>query len=213
MQIETFSLGPFQTNCYVLRHAGSTWIIDPGQDPEPLLAYLEAEQITPGRVLLTHAHADHIAGLPALTERFPELPIAIHAAEASYPGDPAENLSLGFGIPLVAPEPTELLEGGQTLDFAGLTIELRHTPGHSPGGLTFHLPGEQLAIVGDTLFAGSIGRTDFPHSDHEALMRSIQQQLLTLPDDTTLLPGHGPGTTVGRESQTNPFLQHLPANG
>ncbi|MEM6392486.1 MAG: MBL fold metallo-hydrolase [Planctomycetota bacterium] len=214
MQIKTFSLGPFQTNCYVLTYGGCTWVIDPGQDPEPLLGYLEAEAITPERVLLTHGHADHIAGLPALRERFPELPIAIHADEASYPSDPAENLSLGFGIPLVAPDPTERLEDGQVLDLSGIAVELRHTPGHSPGGLTFYIPTEGLAIVGDTLFAGSIGRTDFPHSEHEALMRSIEERLLTLPNDTTILPGHGPGSTIGRERVGNPFvLQMMTGDG
>ncbi|MEM6552835.1 MAG: MBL fold metallo-hydrolase [Planctomycetota bacterium] len=213
MQIKTLSLGPFQTNCYVLTHDSTTWVIDPGQDPEPLLAYLDADALTPERVLLTHGHADHIAGLAALVERFPGLPIAIHSAEATYPGDPAENLSLGFGMPLVAPDPTELLEDGQTLDLAGLAVELLHTPGHSPGGVSFYFPSQGLAIVGDTLFAESIGRTDFPHSDHEALMRSIRERLLALPGDTTILPGHGPGSTIGQERATNPFVLEMMAGG
>lgn len=213
MQHHAFSLGPFQTNCYVLRHGGVTWLIDPGQDPEPLLGYLDAEAIEPDRVLLTHAHADHIAGLPALTARFPGLPIGVHSAEQTFLGDPAQNLSLGFGEPLVAPEPTELLADGQRLDLAGVAVEVLHTPGHSPGGLTFYFPSEGLAVVGDTLFAGSIGRTDFPHSDHEALLRSIRERLLTLPGDTTILPGHGPGSTIGRERATNPFVLQMMTEG
>ncbi|MEX0886288.1 MAG: MBL fold metallo-hydrolase [Phycisphaeraceae bacterium] len=210
LHIETFTLGDWMTNCYVL-HAdadgGPCWIIDLGFDPEPVLDYIDHHDLTPHEVILTHGHVDHVAGLPTLRRRYLELPILIHEAERDFPGDPLLNLSIVLDPPVIAPDPDGMLVHGQHIDIAGLTFEVRHTPGHSPGGITLYQPDQGVAIVGDALFAGSIGRTDFPTSDPDQLIRSIREQLLTLPDNTRVLPGHGPATRIAHERATNPFIK------
>ncbi len=213
LHIETFTLGDWMTNCFVV-HAPATGaaggdcvIVDLGFDPEPVFQYIEANNLTPSKVVLTHAHVDHIAGLPELRSRYADLPILIHEAERDFPGDPALNLSIALDRPVVAPEPDDVLRHGQRIDLAGFAFEVRHTPGHSPGGITLYQAEHRVAIVGDALFAGSVGRTDFPTSDGPGLIRSIREQLLSLPDETQVLPGHGPATTIGRERASNPFLQ------
>jgi len=207
LTIEPFELGMWQTNGYVV-HAGGAdcWIVDAGFEPGAMIDAIVGQGLVPTQLLLTHGHIDHIAGIEAVRERWADLPILIHDAERSYLTDPANNLSGPFGMPLTAPEATGTLAAGQTLSISGFTFEIRHTPGHSPGGVTLYCERTGDAIVGDTLFAGSIGRHDFPHSDGEALMRSIREQLLSLPDETKVHPGHGPATTIGRERASNPFL-------
>ncbi|MEM8737344.1 MAG: MBL fold metallo-hydrolase [Planctomycetota bacterium] len=208
LDVRVFALGDFQTNCYVLaRPSGAAWLVDVGQHPEPMLDHVEAAGLTVEKILLTHAHADHIAGVAQALQRHPDTPLYIHPAEHEFPGDAALNLSLHLGRPVVAPEPTDTFDHGDTLSLDGLTFHVRHTPGHSPGGVSLLQPDLRLALVGDTLFAGSIGRFDFPTSDGQALLRSIHEQLLTLPDNTRVLPGHGPETTLGRERATNPYLR------
>lgn len=207
LHIETFTLGQWMTNCYVAyTDAGNCWIIDCGFEPEDMFEFIEEKNLTPQQVVLTHAHVDHIAGLPSLRRRWKDLPIVIHEAEREYPGDPALNLSIALAEPIVAPEPTSVFLHGDTLMLDGIGFEVRHTPGHSPGGVCLYQQEHHLAIVGDTLFAGSIGRSDFPTSNSNDLLNSIRTQLLTLPDDTRVLPGHGPATTIGTERRTNPFL-------
>ena len=135
------------------------------------------------------------------------LPVVVHEAEASWLGDPALNLSLALGQGFATTGPDRTLAGGETLSMGGVDWRVVHTPGHSPGGITLYSPDLATAIVGDTLFAGSIGRSDFPTSDERTLHRSIRESIYTLPDDTVVLPGHGPPTTVGREKRTNPFVR------
>ena len=209
LQITPFTLGPLQTNCYVLTAGGECWVVDAGADPQAMLDHLADHGLAAASLLLTHAHADHIAGVATLREAYPGLPILIHPAERDFPGDVSLNLSLYVGTPIVAPDPTGTFDHGDTLHLAGLPFEVRHTPGHSPGGVTLYQRDHGVALVGDTLFAGSIGRFDFPTSDGRALIRSIHEQLLTLPDDTRVLPGHGPETTVGRERAGNPYLREV----
>lgn len=220
--IQPYCLGDWQTNCYVVHQMANhgdeslspkstpvrtpCWIVDAGFDPDDLIAYVRDNNIEPQAVLMTHAHVDHIAGLHAVREAFPDVPILIHADEAEFLTDTMLNLSAMTPYPTVAPEATDTLVHGQVLELADFTCEVRHTPGHSPGGVAFCFLDKKIAIVGDTLFAGSVGRTDFPTSNHDAMFNSIREQLLTLPDDTQVLPGHGPVTTVGRERETNPFL-------
>lgn len=214
--VHTFCLGPWTTNCYVL-HAPLTaanptshrpcWIIDAGFDPGPMVDYIQRHNLTPAAVILTHAHLDHIAGLRRLRALWPDLPILIHEAERDFLTDPRLNLSAFFGHPVTAPPATDTLQDRQLLDIAGLKFQVRHTPGHSPGSIALYQPQENLVLVGDTLFAGAIGRFDFPTSDGPTLMRSIRSQLLTLPDNTHVLPGHGSDTTIGQERRFNPFLQ------
>ncbi|MGB0767978.1 MAG: MBL fold metallo-hydrolase [Phycisphaeraceae bacterium] len=206
LDIQIFPLGQWQTNCYLLSVGGSCWIVDAGFEPEAMLDAIDERDLKVDKVVLTHAHLDHIAGLNAVRHRHPGVPIVIHGEEREFLTDTRLNLSAAFVEPVVAPEATDLLAHGDTLDLGGVSFEVRHTPGHSPGGITLVQADRQFALVGDTLFAGSIGRFDFPTSDGPTLMRSIETQLLSLPDDFRVLPGHGPETSIGRERATNPYL-------
>lgn len=207
-----FALGDFMTNCYIVTPGnpggpGPCWVADVGMSPEPLLEHLEGHGLEPEAVVLTHAHLDHIAGLFAFRSRYPETPIWIHRAEERWLTDPMLNLSALAGMPVTGPEPDRLLDAGETLTLCGQAWRVLHTPGHSPGGITLVHDESRQAIVGDALFAGSIGRTDFPGCDFQTLADSIRTRLYTLPDDTTAYPGHGPTTTIGDERRHNPFVR------
>lgn len=207
--VERFVLGPFETNCYLVRASvgGGVWVVDAGFDPAPMLDRLAALRQPVEAILLTHAHADHIAGLNEVKAAHPSAPILIHPAETGFLADPARNLSEGFGVPITAPAADGPLEDGRSLTLGGVEWTALHTPGHSPGGVTLHCAAADVALVGDTLFAGSIGRFDFPTSDEAALFRSIRQRLYALPDETVVYSGHGEPTTIGREKATNPFVR------
>jgi hydroxyacylglutathione hydrolase len=208
LQIQTFPLGEWMTNCYIVFHksGGPCWIIDAGFDPQPMLDFMEQEALVPQQVLLTHAHVDHIAGLEQVRAAYANLPILIHPTEMEFLTDASLNLSLMLAEPIVAPQATGVLEHGQTIELEGSAFAVRHTPGHSPGGITLYCQMENVALVGDTLFAGSIGRSDFPTSDGQILEESIREQLLTLPESTRILPGHGPASTIGQERRSNPYI-------
>lgn len=209
LHIEGFALGDWMTNCYVLHVEGSTdcWIVDAGFEPQPLVRYVQENGLVPQAIIQTHGHVDHVAGIREMRCHWPQLPIMIHRAEAEFLTDPALNLSIMLPEPIVAPPATRLLHAGEMLSLAGLAFQVRHTPGHSPGGISLYQADHHAALVGDALFAGSVGRTDFPTSDPQALFESIRTQLLTLPDQTRVFPGHGPQTTIGNERRTNPFLR------
>ncbi len=214
LKVERFILGDWQTNCYVLSVGEVCWLVDAGFGPEAMLAHV-AEAGGPGspgglkveKVVLTHAHVDHIAGLWAVRAAWPGVEIVVHEAEREFLVDTSLNLSSFLAEPVVGPDADAVVRHGEVLDLNGVALEVRHVPGHSPGGIALVAHETQQAIVGDTLFAGSIGRHDFPTSDGALLMRSIREQLLTLPEAFEIWPGHGPGTTVAREASTNPFLQ------
>lgn len=208
LHIDTFSLGPWQTNCFIVHTDQSTdcWIVDAGFDPQPLIAAIDQRGLVPSKLLLTHGHLDHIAGISLLRDRWPSLPILIHADDREFLTNPDHNLSGPFGMPITTPPATGELAHGDQLVLEDFAFELRHTPGHSPGGISLYCPMVNQAIVGDTLFAGSIGRFDFPHSHGPTLFASIRDQLLTLPDTTIIHPGHGPSSTIARERSTNPYL-------
>ncbi|MEM8783120.1 MAG: MBL fold metallo-hydrolase [Planctomycetota bacterium] len=208
-RIERFELGAWGTNCYLLYGdgQGEATLIDAGFEPEAMLERADALGLEIGRVLLTHAHVDHIAGLSGVRKRHPDVSVYIHDAEAGFLGDAGLNLSAFLAEPIVVDPADGRLAAGESIDIAGAAWEVRHSPGHSPGGVTLYEPTQGVAIVGDTLFAGGVGRTDFPTSEPATLIRSIREQLLTLPDATRVLPGHGPETTIGRERATNPWLQ------
>lgn len=207
-RILTCTLGPWETNCYLVAPPDSEhcWIIDVGFEPQPLIDSVRRHGLTPVRILLTHAHLDHIAGIDEVLDAFGEMPIAIHPAEAPALTDPLLNLSALIGMNVSVHPATESLEDGQSLSLDDMTWSVMHTPGHSPGGISLYHQPSRTAIVGDTLFAGSIGRYDFPNSNGRQLLDSIRTRLLTLPDDARVLPGHGPETTIGAERADNPFL-------
>jgi hydroxyacylglutathione hydrolase len=188
------------------------WIIDPGLPPqaEQMLGYMATEQLRPEAIVLTHAHADHIAGIDEVRARHRELPLYLAREEWPMLVDPEQNLSARFGAGFKAGDDhVHDLSPGDELTLDGVTWMVLDTSGHSPGGRTLYAPALSLAIVGDAIFAGSIGRIDFPHSSERKLLGNIRDHILTLPDDTRLIPGHGPATTVADERATNPFLQGL----
>lgn len=221
-EITTFALGDWQTNCHVVRVPGAApphdpracWIVDCGQRPRALIGHIRDAGLKPTAIILTHGHVDHIAGVDEALAAFGPLPILAHEAERDFNAEPMLNLSAFAAMDVRVSPPTRLLKDGDRLELAGSRWTVRHVPGHSPGSVALVHGAEAgetpvlppIAIVGDTLFAGSIGRVDFPTSDPEALKRSIRDVLLSLPDSTRVLPGHGPETTIGAERRTNPFV-------
>ena len=208
--ITTFVLGGYQTNCFVVTVPGAAssracWVVDCGYEPEELIAYLESNQLEPEALLLTHAHADHIAGVDQLLGEIGKIPIYLHPKEHRWCHEPMLNLSGIFGIPVTCTAPDHELTDGQTLTLDGTTWRVHHTPGHSPGGVCFVHEATSQAIVGDTLFAGSIGRIDFPTSSPDDMRHSIDR-IMQWPDEMKIHPGHGPCTTIRRERRMNPFV-------
>ncbi len=210
MQIDRLILGDFQTNCYVVRRdeaAVDCLIVDPGFGADDLLAFLSQHQLNPVAVIITHGHVDHIAGVAALRQQYPKIKVHIHKVDAGLLMDPEANLSALVGS-VVETEPAEaLLQDGDTIDEAGLQLKVLHTPGHTLGGICLYAESEGVVFAGDTLFADSVGRTDFPGGDMDQLIESIQTKLFTLPDKTAVYPGHGMRTTIGREKRANPFVR------
>lgn len=205
---------PFDENTYLahLSNRPDCIVFDPGFDPDSILEYLEKHELTLAAILCTHGHSDHIAGNTALKERWPGVPLVIGVGDASKLTDPVGNLSAPFGVSLISPPADRTVDEPDRFEAAGLVLEVLSTPGHSSGHVVFLCRQVEPWYVfgGDVLFRGSVGRTDFPDGDFESLRASIHDKLFTLPDDTIVLPGHGPATTVGREKQTNPFVG-LPA--
>ena len=205
LEIVPIPNGQFAENCYLVydpAHA-ETVLVDPGEEPERFLAEARRLGRTIGAIWITHAHVDHISGVAAVREQT-GAPVHLHPDDLPL----YENLAqqgLWFGLRLSAPPAPEVaLRHGQRLRVGGVELEVRHTPGHSPGHVCFVAPG--VVLGGDVLFEGSIGRTDLPGGDYDTLIASIRRELLPLPDATVVHPGHGPATTIGRERRTNPFL-------
>ncbi|MCD6175120.1 MAG: MBL fold metallo-hydrolase [Planctomycetes bacterium] len=210
MIVDTIVLGDYQTNCFCVRQneeAGDCLIIDPGMEATPLVQMLKKNDYTPVDILLTHGHADHIGGVETLRQHWPEVRVAIHKDDATMLTSPAENLSLMAGV-MVQARSAEIQLNSEEGDYtaAGLRFKVLHTPGHTPGGICLYASEEDILFAGDTLFAGSIGRSDFPGGHHQTLIDMIRQKLLTLPEQTTVYTGHGLATTIGNEKKFNPFL-------
>lgn len=219
MITETFPVGLFECNCTVLGDDTTrrALVIDPGDGVEEILARLRRHDLTCEGILHTHGHIDHIGATKALAEAT-GAKVLLHSGDrALYEGAEAQARFLGLQPPLVPPV-DRWIEDGEEIAFGAIRAEVIHTPGHTPGSicLQFGLPAERSVhdpeslprlYAGDTLFCGSIGRTDLPGGDTEAILRSIRERLLSLPDETIVIPGHGPLTAIGRERRMNPFLQ------
>lgn len=205
-RIETFVLGPLETNCHLLQGDRESWIVDPGLVPEPLLERLRSASQPPTCILLTHGHGDHIAGIPKIRAAFKDVRVLCPAADAAMLDDSARNLSAMFGLPIAVGVATEAVSPGETLDLPPMQWQVLDTSGHTPGGVSYYCPAVGVVITGDSLFSASIGRTDIPGGDAERLVDNIRRELLSLPPETIVLPGHGPSSTVRRERRENPFV-------
>jgi len=208
LRYQTIPVTPFAQNCSLVwcdatRQAA---VIDPGGDLDTVLATAERLGLDLRQIWLTHAHIDHAGGAGELAERLGVPIVGPHPGDRFWiDGLPQQSLMFGFP-PASAFTPTRWLHDGDTVTVGECTLQVRHCPGHTPGHVVFHSPEARRAFVGDVLFAGSIGRTDFPGGDYQQLIDSITQRLWPMGDDTVFIPGHGPESTFGRERRTNPFV-------
>ncbi|MBX7145354.1 MAG: MBL fold metallo-hydrolase [Oligoflexia bacterium] len=213
LEIVTVPVTGFQQNCRLIGDpsSGTAVVIDPGGDVPHILQVLKQRGWRCVEIWLTHSHLDHCGGVTELIAAS-GAKLTAHALEREFRERVAEIAAM-YGIPQdqfkACPEPDRAVVASDVLRFGGQKFEVRFTPGHSPGHVVFYCAELGLLLAGDTVFAGSIGRTDLPGGDYEQLMQSIAEQILTLPDSTKLLPGHGPDTTIGEERRSNPFLQDL----
>ena len=230
MLVAGFPAGAFAANCYIVAPAPGEEcvIIDPGQDAQPGIEEILAEhRLRPAAVLLTHGHIDHVWSVAPVCGA-KGIPAYVHPDDRAMLSDPARGLPLGAGqqlfggLEFTEPDDVKELSDGMTLSLVGLEIVVDHAPGHTEGSVTFRLPAGtpstaqgkskidvDVVFSGDLLFAGSIGRTDLPGGDYPTILRSLARVCLTLPDETVVLSGHGPQTTIGAERRTNPFLTGL----
>ncbi len=207
LRVKDLILGPLETNCYLLidDSAREAVIVDPGSEAARIRAALDDEGLQAQAIWLTHAHFDHVGAIADLVETMP-VPVYLHPDDRVL-YDNATVQAAVYGLTVRAPrQPTDPLAHGQHLHVGSHVARCLHTPGHAPGHVVFAFHDERIVLAGDTLFAGSIGRTDLQFADHATLLRSIREQLLTLPDETVVHPGHGPRTTIGAERRSNPFL-------
>lgn len=205
MEVQTFVIGPLQNNCYLVvdEASGRAAVIDPGLESEPVLEAVRGGNLALDWVILTHAHFDHVCGCGLFTRS--GVPSLLHPADLPLLAE-APKTARFFGFSVAAPPtPSRLVREGETIAVGGLSLAVLETPGHTPGGIS--LLGDGAVFVGDTLFAGSVGRTDLAGGSHETLLGSIRDKLMPLPDATVVYPGHGPATSIGAERRDNPFLQ------
>ncbi len=210
MKIDRLILGAYETNCYVLRTseaAQDCLIIDPGLGAKKLIRFLQEHKLNPVAIVLTHGHIDHIEGVAALRAEFPDIKVHIHKLDAEMLTEPYTNLSAMTGAAFRVEPADFLLQEQNVIEQAEIKLSILHTPGHTPGGISLYSKDDRIVFVGDTLFADSIGRTDFPNGNMEQLLQGIREKLFTLPDETKVYPGHGPITTIAHEREYNPFLR------
>jgi len=209
LQVIAIESMPFAENSYVLWKTGRSdaIVVDPGFEPDKIVDELRRRSLRPALILNTHGHVDHIAGNAAMKQVYPEALLVIGRNDAAMLTDADLNLSGPFGVPIVSPPADRLVDEGEMVDAAGMAFEVLAIPGHSPGHVVYvHRDGEVVTVLGgDVVFAGSIGRTDFPGGDLKLLLRGIRDKMWPLPDAAVIHPGHGPATTVGAEKRDNPF--------
>ncbi|WP_243276933.1 MBL fold metallo-hydrolase [Desulfallas sp. Bu1-1] len=205
MIFEGFGVGPMDSNCYIIgcEKTRTAAVVDPGAEGGRILRRLESLGLTCKYIIITHGHIDHIGALKEV-QQATGAEVLIHKDDAGMLTSPAQNLSLFMGSMLKFKEADRLLEDGDKIQVGDITLEVIHTPGHTPGGICLKV-GQDL-ITGDTLFAGSVGRSDFPGGNHNVMINSIKTKLLVFPDSTRIYPGHGPSSTIGAEKRHNPFL-------
>jgi glyoxylase-like metal-dependent hydrolase (beta-lactamase superfamily II) len=208
MILETFPVGPLHCNCTILGDevTHEAVVVDPGDNIPEILSRLQKHGLTLRQIIVTHAHIDHVGGA-ALLRKSTGAPVLMNQQDLGLLGMMEMQADwLGVPTPQVAP-PDASAEDGLTIGLATLPAHVLHTPGHTPGSICLLFPDHHLLLAGDTLFAGSIGRTDLPGGDGRQILHSLRERLLVLPDSTHVVPGHGPETTIGEERQSNPFLQ------
>lgn len=210
MKIDCFALGDYQTNCYVLRNSEQDkdcLVIDTGFDSGRLVNFLHEQELNPVALVLTHGHIDHIAGVSLLRDNYPDIKVYIHKFDADMLEEPLSNLSAMTGAAFAAAPADVTIDDGDMIESAGIKLQVLHTPGHTPGGISLYSAESGLVFVGDALFADSVGRTDFPGGSMTQLVNGIKDKLFTLPEETQVYPGHGPATTIAREKAHNQYLR------
>lgn len=208
MILEMLTVGPFQENCYIVgdETTGEGALVDPGDEAARIAIAVEQTNLEITQILITHAHIDHVGAVAALVEEY-ACPVLMHAeAEPMLKQLPTQAMMMGLRFGKV-PNVDRHIEEEEVIKVGGLELQSLYTPGHAPGHLAFYIEGEGVVLSGDALFAGSVGRVDLPGGSMEVLMKSIEERLLTLPDETKVYSGHGPQTTIGNEKSYNPFLQ------
>jgi len=206
MNVETIVVGAFDSNCYVAWHnTQEAIVIDPGSDADTILEFLESNRLTVAAYYLTHGHMDHVCAMMDIRRKMPA-PVAVHPDEIEWMYSKWNQIPPFYPVPRRPDEGELFLADSMELSHAGLHCRVIHTPGHTPGGVCFYFENEKTIFTGDTLFAGSIGRTDFPMSDPQ-LMRQSLSRLAKLPPDTVIYSGHGPASSIAEEKRSNYFLQ------
>jgi glyoxylase-like metal-dependent hydrolase (beta-lactamase superfamily II) len=208
MILEMLTVGPFQENCYIIgdEDSGAGTVVDPGDEAARIALAVEQTDLEVGSIIVTHAHIDHVGAVAALADEY-ACPVLMHAeSEPVLKQLPTQAMMMGLKFGKVPPVDRHISDG-EVLEVGKLKLRSLYTPGHAPGHLAFYIEDEGVVLSGDALFAGSVGRVDLPGGSMEVLMRSIEERLLTLPDETWVYPGHGPQTSIGNERTSNPFLQ------
>jgi glyoxylase-like metal-dependent hydrolase (beta-lactamase superfamily II) len=209
-RLMALAVGPLEVNCYIVwdRETKKAFVIDPGGDEDVIKMEVWKNSLDVEYIVNTHGHFDHVGGDAALKEAL-GAPIAIHGSDAGLMAE-AHERGVIFGVNAPKqPAPDKLLEDGSTLKAGGLTLEVIHTPGHTPGGVCLFDRADSILFTGDTLFAGSVGRTDLEDGSYEELMESIKTRILPLSDSVRIYPGHGPDSTIGAERRNNPFIMNM----